>query len=263
MLRNLKRLVLTTLFATFASQASAMFIQPDWLDPTESGVGTNRYAYSGNDPINNIDAGGNECIGLNGGSGFCRRATLYQHFQVKFSGTTDFFGAASQTTRMLAAVEIPGSGFSISGDAKGFLREVSGQLEALNVQTALSIEDGSLSHPNLDGYLVNLEQTHVQAALDNLRTTNPSQHQKVMKEINDLLNARGLDRILGSVYGSDRAYQGILDQVRDDLGSDIDFSNQEHREAIGHKLIDTLDEIRESRAEGWSGCDAAGCTWND
>ena len=263
MLRHLKQFILAPLFTFFASQASAMFIQSDWLDPTQPGVGTNRYSYSGNDPINNIDPGGNECIGLNGGSGFCRRATLYQHFQVKFRGTTDFFGAASQTTRMLAAVEIPGSGLTISGESRNFLREVSAQLEVLNVETALSIENGSLSHADLDGYLVNLEQTNVQAALDTLRTTDPRKYQRVVSEINSLLNAKRVNRSLGRLYGSDRAYQNILDQVREDLGSDIDFSNQDHREAIGHKLIDTLDEIRESRAEGWSGCDAAGCTWND
>lgn len=62
MLRNLKQLILTTLFALFASQASAMFIQPDWLDPTEPGVGTNRYAYSGNDPVNRLDPNGNNFI---------------------------------------------------------------------------------------------------------------------------------------------------------------------------------------------------------
>lgn len=38
-----------------------MFIQPDWFDPTEPGVGTNRYAYSFNDPINKSDPNGN-CI---------------------------------------------------------------------------------------------------------------------------------------------------------------------------------------------------------
>ncbi len=36
-----------------------MFIQPDWLDPTQPGVGTNRYAYSFNDPINQKDPSGN------------------------------------------------------------------------------------------------------------------------------------------------------------------------------------------------------------
>jgi len=39
-----------------------MFIQPDWLDPNEPGVGTNRYAYSGNDPVNKLDPNGNNFI---------------------------------------------------------------------------------------------------------------------------------------------------------------------------------------------------------
>lgn len=37
-----------------------MFIQPDWWEVTQAGVGTNRYAYSGNDPVNGVDPGGNE-----------------------------------------------------------------------------------------------------------------------------------------------------------------------------------------------------------
>jgi len=36
-----------------------MFIQPDWFEVTEPGVGTNRYAYSANDPVNLMDPGGN------------------------------------------------------------------------------------------------------------------------------------------------------------------------------------------------------------
>jgi hypothetical protein len=58
--RILKQLFLATLIAIFATQSSAMFIQPDWLDPTQPGVGLNRVAYSANDPVNLRDPGGNQ-----------------------------------------------------------------------------------------------------------------------------------------------------------------------------------------------------------
>ncbi len=41
----------------------AMFIQPDWFEVTKTGVGTNRYSYSFNDPVNNSDPNGNTCGG--------------------------------------------------------------------------------------------------------------------------------------------------------------------------------------------------------
>jgi hypothetical protein len=62
MFQFLRKVLLTILFAAIATQASARFIQPDWLDPTQPGVGTDRYAYSGNDPINNFDPGGNSWV---------------------------------------------------------------------------------------------------------------------------------------------------------------------------------------------------------
>ena len=36
-----------------------MFLQPDWFEVTAAGVGTNRYAYAGGDPVNGSDPGGN------------------------------------------------------------------------------------------------------------------------------------------------------------------------------------------------------------
>ena len=37
-----------------------IFIQPDWFEVTAAGVGTNRYGYSANDPVNALDPGGNK-----------------------------------------------------------------------------------------------------------------------------------------------------------------------------------------------------------
>jgi hypothetical protein len=40
------------------------FISPDDWDPTKEGVGTNRYAYAGNDPVNLSDPGGHTTIAI-------------------------------------------------------------------------------------------------------------------------------------------------------------------------------------------------------
>lgn len=59
MFRTLQQLIPTAPFALFSTQASAMFTKPDWFDPTNPVVGTNRYAYSHNDPVNITDPNGN------------------------------------------------------------------------------------------------------------------------------------------------------------------------------------------------------------
>ena len=45
------------------------FLNPDTFDPTQAGVGTNRYAYSGNDPVNGSDPSGHSSTSWTNSSG--------------------------------------------------------------------------------------------------------------------------------------------------------------------------------------------------
>jgi RHS repeat-associated protein len=49
---------LTYLHARYYDPVIGRFLQPDWWDEADPGVGTNRYAYAGNDPINQSDPNG-------------------------------------------------------------------------------------------------------------------------------------------------------------------------------------------------------------
>ncbi len=40
----------------------SLFLQPDWFEVTKAGVGTNRFSYSFNDPVNKFDPGGNQSL---------------------------------------------------------------------------------------------------------------------------------------------------------------------------------------------------------
>jgi RHS repeat-associated protein len=46
--------------ARYYDPALAIFLQPDWLDIRTPGVGANRYAYAGGDPVNLRDPEGSE-----------------------------------------------------------------------------------------------------------------------------------------------------------------------------------------------------------
>ncbi len=59
--RSVSLLLAVCLIAvTFGTAANARFVQPDDWDPTKPGVGTNRYAYSENDPVNKSDRNGHQ-----------------------------------------------------------------------------------------------------------------------------------------------------------------------------------------------------------
>lgn len=54
---------LTYLHARYYDAVLARFLQPDWWDASDPTVGTNRYSYAGNDPINKSDPNGHNFFG--------------------------------------------------------------------------------------------------------------------------------------------------------------------------------------------------------
>lgn len=59
-------LIFSMVAVTLGSEANARFISPDTMDPTLPGVGTNRYAYAENDPINKSDPNGHNAVAVGG-----------------------------------------------------------------------------------------------------------------------------------------------------------------------------------------------------
>ena len=59
--------------ARYYDPALGLFLQPDWFEVTKPGVGTNRFSYSFNDPVNLSDPGGNDAASCsdNGTSAHC------------------------------------------------------------------------------------------------------------------------------------------------------------------------------------------------
>ncbi|MCJ9670259.1 MULTISPECIES: RHS repeat-associated core domain-containing protein [unclassified Neorhizobium] len=91
----------------FGSAANARFISPDPMDPTMLGVGTNRYAYSENDPINKSDPNGHAAGAAAAGGFFDAVGAAIGGFLSSLgfsSGTTAAVGAGIATTGAVLGV---------------------------------------------------------------------------------------------------------------------------------------------------------------
>lgn len=151
---------------------------------------------------------------------------------------------------MLANIARPGSEAFTSSITRDFISAVSTKLEGLNRKAATEITFGTVSGPTLDKSIVHREQSAVQDSLNELQASNPEGYKTVVRETNRLLNPTGSAALAGNMFSTDRAYQQVLKSVREELGRDIDFSNQEDREKIGNAVIDYV------RSKG--GCDITG-----
>ncbi|WP_311198255.1 RHS repeat-associated core domain-containing protein [Aliiroseovarius crassostreae] len=107
----------------------AMFIQPDWFEVTQPGVGTNRYSYSFNDPINLSDPNGN-CVNTQCGDSGPPDDGLRDEDQIE-----EYYSLANRAARNGIDVTTeydPSDVLNVVGDLSG----VNGTIDAANAAMA-------------------------------------------------------------------------------------------------------------------------------
>jgi len=169
---------------------------------------------------------------------FLFRSRRYEsiHADPVIAGKTQFFAAASLVTGALALI----------GPSR-FLRELSAMLEAANMLRAREIRarriyaNESVECNTVD--FIHYEQTLVQAALDSLRGRHPKRYRQEVELANFLLNA--LNRPVAR-HVLRWAFADAVRAAIAELGADIDFARQGHRETLGLQLART--SARRSRS---------------
>lgn len=171
---------------------------------------------------------------------FFRRSRRYEslHADPAIARRTQFFAAASLVTGALALVA-----------PSRFLCDLSERLEDANMVRAREIRARRLYHEEAieqnTADFIHFEQTLAQAALDSLRTRHPKLYRREIELANFLLNAlnRALARhLLRSAFA--RAVRAVIAE----LGADIDFARQQHREMLGLQLARASTGARKPRS---------------
>lgn len=221
---------LTYMQARYYDPVAGRFLSTDPIGYSDQ---MNLYAYVHNDPINNIDPDGRRCVVANGWSGYCARASGYRQLDKLAAGKTHFFAAAAKTVTFLANNDLPIAGIALSSKSEKFLREVSVGLA--NSASKLFKLAQKINDPTIaDKVLVNVEQTAVEGGLNSL---SKSDRKEIVDDVNASFQFAINNEFLFSGSASDLEYIKILKDVQEDLGVNIDFGNQDHREAIGLRAV--------------------------
>jgi hypothetical protein len=171
---------------------------------------------------------------------FRTRIHLYNTWDFRLGHYTRFFGAAAATNALLAKV-CTYHRYLVSPSTLDFLSEVGATLQEVNIRVAHSIASGSVSPAVLDDTIIHIEQSVLELKLRNLAVVNEHAHQRVVRQIDRLLNCYRLGIIL-SLNGCPnlRLYRAVLKRVAVELGRPASFSSQLDRVLIGRGLVNHL-----------------------
>jgi hypothetical protein len=173
---------------------------------------------------------------------FAARTRVYLHWDRKLRGTTRFFGAAALTNAALVELcSLQCAQWWVGDPAVNLLSAVGRHLQGLNIEIAERIERGSLQLAGeLDGSLVQLEQTVLERLLQHEAGQAPHRHWRAVQQINQLLSC--VERWLwrSGRWPSAYLYRGVLQRVRAELGRQPDFTILGDRVGIGHALMRML-----------------------
>jgi len=214
-----------------------LFLQPDWLEVTEQGVGTNRYSYAFNDPVNKLDPNGNIFFAIFGA--ILQGLAASSVFAAGLSATLGVIGTVltvysyAQTVVGVASGKLS-LGDAIVGLAKSFaIARITGAVSgAISSTIARALDNGALKFGFAGGG--NVAQNNTIDPLENFVSVNGAKEGNVTAYV----GGAG-DRITGIVKnifardaGPNDRYFSFNQRIK--LGKWIDANQNKNITVIGH-----------------------------
>ena len=221
----------------------AMFVQPDWWEVTEPGVGTNRYSYAGGDPVNGVDPSGHFCWRWGDSSPFCARSDHYHEIHLSINAGRDeksyyFAGVSSMTANLSNMDKFFGDISGLDDNQRNYLNGLSEDLMKFNDTQAERATDGDYSElrgVELDKTLIRDEQNFLEQQMTKIKRDDPALYNIVISGMNENANMNPILSAGNTQFDPEIAV--AASRARQYLNRGIDFGNLEDRVVTGEFMM--------------------------